>query len=132
MARQLGDPRVLLEEDQFWVKLIDPDEQLRRKLVEPLMSVKPDWRFVKVFANGAGGVRPAIAPGTSRSTAMGFPRATGSRRRAIFSTVSVGPPHLHIRGISVASVIENGRIRNVIASRLSKHQRIAVQQSPGG
>ena len=58
--------------EQFWMKLIGPDEQLRRKLVEALRDVYPAWSFAKVFANGevrirfADGLVKTIRPADSR------------------------------------------------------------------
>ncbi len=40
------------ELDRFWAELLGPDEQLRRSIMAALAAITPQWRSVKVFANG--------------------------------------------------------------------------------
>jgi len=40
------------ELDRFWMRLIGPDEQLRRNILDPLQRIEQKWKFVKVFPNG--------------------------------------------------------------------------------
>jgi hypothetical protein len=45
------------ELDRFWMNLVGPDEQLRRNIMAALTVVKPQWRTVKVHANGKVRIR---------------------------------------------------------------------------
>ena len=40
------------ELDRFWAELLGPDERLRRSIMAALAAITPQWRSVKVFANG--------------------------------------------------------------------------------
>ena len=46
------EDQVEQELNRFWADLIGPDEQLRRKLLETLLSLKEKWRSITIRHNG--------------------------------------------------------------------------------
>jgi len=52
------------ELDRFWAELMGPDERLRRRVLEALLPVQPEWRSVEVESSGQ--VRIHLADGSTK------------------------------------------------------------------